>query len=101
MKIYKLEFLVEALREWEKLDGSIKGQFKKQLEKRLISPHVPSAILSGDLEGYYKIKLRTSGYRLVYEVIDRTITVMVIVVGRRDKNEVYIKASKRILNKYS
>ncbi|WP_424193287.1 type II toxin-antitoxin system RelE family toxin [Ampullimonas aquatilis] len=32
---YNLEFHVEALKEWKKLNPSIKAQFKKQLEKRL------------------------------------------------------------------
>ena len=31
--IYELEFNEEALKEWNDLDGSIKAQFKKQLEK--------------------------------------------------------------------
>lgn len=101
MTIYNLEFHVLALKEWQKLDGSIKEQFKKQLQKRLSSPHVPSARLNRELDGFYKIKLRTSGYRLVYEVIDKTVTVMVIVVGKRDKDEAYVKAAQRIVQKVS
>lgn len=97
MKIYKLEFHISALKEWEKLDGSIRDQFKKQLEKRLVSPHVPSARLSNELAGCYKIKLRTSGYRLVYTVIDSKVTVIVIVVGKRNKNEAYVNATHRII----
>ena len=38
-----LEFDVDALKEWRKLDGSIRAQFKKQLAKQLLEPHVPSA----------------------------------------------------------
>lgn len=99
MKTYKLEFHVLAKKEWDKLDGSLKEQFKKQLEKRLISPHVPSALLSKELEGCYKIKLRTSGYRLVYEVIDKKVTIIVIAVGKRDKGEAYQKATQRVVHK--
>ena len=40
MKTYELEFDVGALKEWHKLDGSIRAQFKKQLAKRLLAPHV-------------------------------------------------------------
>ena len=32
---YELEFLEEALSEWQRLDGSIKAQFKKKLAERL------------------------------------------------------------------
>lgn len=96
MTSYELEFDASALKEWRKLDGSIRTLFKKQLAKRLQSPHVPSAKLHGDLQNTYKIKLRDAGYRLVYEVIDQRLVVVVIAVGRRDHLEVYAQASKRL-----
>ncbi len=95
MKTYELEFDVGALKEWHKLDGSIRAQFKKQLAKRLLAPHVASAKLHGDLQNTYKIKLRDSGYRLVYEVIELRLVVVVVAVARRDHDEVYLVASKR------
>ena len=92
---YSLEFHEDALKEWNDLDGSIKSQFKKQLEKRMENPHVPSARLSNDLVDCYKIKLQKIGYRLVYEVIDTRLVIIVLSVGRRDGLQAYIKASKR------
>ncbi len=92
--IYKLKFLPTAHKEWKKLDNTIQSQFKKKLKKRLTSPHVPSCQLSG-FKNHYKIKLRASGYRLVYEVVDEDILIFVIAVGKRDKNMVYKKAHKR------
>ena len=75
---YKLEFNVEALKEWKKIDFSIRAQLKKQLAQRLENPHIPSARLSGpDMKNTYKIKLRDVGYRLVYEVNEKTVTVLV------------------------
>jgi mRNA interferase RelE/StbE len=56
---------------------------------------VPSAKLRGDLQNTYKIKLRDVGYRLVYEVIDQQLVVMVIAVGKRVHNEAYQSAVKR------
>ncbi|RJX26552.1 MAG: type II toxin-antitoxin system RelE/ParE family toxin [Desulfurivibrio sp.] len=91
---YKLKFLPTALKEWEKLDGSVQSQFKKKLKERLNEPHNTASRLSG-FENHYKIKLRASGYRLVYEVIDQEICVLVIAVGKRDKNEVYQQAQQR------
>jgi mRNA interferase RelE/StbE len=68
----------------EKLDSTIQVQFKKHLAKHLEQPHVPSARLSGaDMKNAYKIKLRDSGYRLVYEVNDNTIMVLVLAVGKQ------------------
>lgn len=91
---YGLKFLPTALKEWKKLDSSIQGQLKKKLKERLQNPHTPASRLYG-FEYHYKIKLRASGYRLVYEVIEKGIVVLVIAVGKRDKNLVYKKASKR------
>ncbi|MFH2092014.1 MAG: type II toxin-antitoxin system RelE/ParE family toxin [Pseudomonadota bacterium] len=91
---YKLKFLPAALKEWKKLDSPLQIQFKKKLAERLCQPHVPSSKLSG-FENHYKIKLRTTGYRLVYEVNENEIFVLVIAVGKRDKNIVYKKAKKR------
>ena len=61
---------------------------------RLESPRVPSAQLSGHKDRY-KIKLRSIGYRLVYEVRDTELIVLVITVGRRDRDAVYRAAEKR------
>lgn len=91
---YKLKFLPTALKEWKKLENTIQVQFKKKLEERLEYPHIPSCQLSG-FKNHYKIKLRASGYRLVYEVIDEEIYILVIAIGKRDKNVVYKKAMKR------
>jgi mRNA interferase RelE/StbE len=96
LKIYELEFHELALKEWRKLDGSIKTQFVKALSKRLHSPHTPSARLRGDLQNTYKIKLRDVGYRLVYEVVDQRLVVIVIAIGRRDHGEAYQIAIQRI-----
>ena len=95
LKTYQLEFHELALKEWKKLDGTVKLQFQKVLSKRMQEPHVPSARLRGDLQNTYKIKLRDVGYRLVYEVIDQRLVVMVIAIGRRDHEEVYQSALKR------
>ena len=91
---YGLKFLPTALKEWKKLDSSIQSQLKKKLKERLQNPHVPASRLHG-FENHYKIKLRASGYRLVYEIIESEIVVLVVAIGRRDKNLVYQKASNR------
>jgi mRNA interferase RelE/StbE len=43
----------------------------------------------------YKIKLRDAGYRLIYEVHDDFLIVLVVAIGRRDKSEVYELARRR------
>ena len=92
---YELAFKASALKEWKKLGHTLQAQFKKKLRERLKNPHVPSAALSG-AANLYKIKLRQAGYRLVYSVEDKTVTVTVIAVGKRDRNEVYDIALSRL-----
>jgi mRNA interferase RelE/StbE len=62
----------------------------------LENPHITSARLSG-IRNRYKIKLRSIGYRLVYEVVDKQLFIMVIAIGKRDKNKIYKAADKRII----
>ena len=91
---YEIEFLEEALTEWRALDGSVREQFKKKLVGRLDEPRVPSSRLFGH-PNRYKIKLRKVGYRLVYVVSDSQLIVLVVAVGRRDRNAVYHAAADR------
>lgn len=92
---YKLVFKEPAKKEWDKLDSTIKQQFKKRLIERLENPRIESARLSG-MTDCYKIKLRSAGYRLVYQVRDNEVLISVIAVGRRDRNHVYKQAVKRM-----
>ena len=87
---YELAFDRRALKEWQKLGHTIREQFKKKLE----NPRVPAARLHGHADRY-KIKLRASGYRLVYQVIDEKVVLLVIAVGRRESSEVYQIADMR------
>lgn len=91
---YELAFKKSALKEWKKLGPSVREIFKKKLTERLKNPHVPSAAISGG-SNLYKIKLRQLGYRLVYSVTDTTVTVTVLAVGKRNRNEVYDLALSR------
>ena len=92
---YSLRFVQPALKEWGKLDANTKIQFKKKLKERLEMPRIESARLSG-MADCYKIKLRAVGYRLVYQVIDDEVVVLVLAVGKRERNSVYNKAIKRL-----
>lgn len=91
---YELQFIEDALSEWKRLDGSVRDHFKKKIAERLNEPRIPSAKLFGHPDRY-KIKLRAIGYRLVYEVQDKRLVVLVIAVGKRDRNAVYRVANMR------
>ncbi|MFZ2630176.1 MAG: type II toxin-antitoxin system RelE/ParE family toxin [Desulfosalsimonadaceae bacterium] len=91
---FDLRFKEEALLEWRRLDGAVRDQFKKKLAERLEHPRVPASKLSGHKDRY-KIKLRKAGFRLVYEVRDDEVVVVVVAVGKREGNAVYKSADQR------
>lgn len=92
---YKLHFIKKSKKEWDKLNSTIKEQFKKKLEKRLEDPIVLSDKLSA-YDNVYKIKLRSSGFRLAYEVKEDKIIIVVLAVGKRENNDIYNALSGRL-----
>ena len=95
MATYRLQFLAAAQAEWDKLDGSVQLQFTKVLANRLTHPRLPKAALAG-MPDCYKIKLRATGYRLVYQVRDQTLVLLTVAVGKRERNAVYEVALARL-----
>ena len=92
---YELEFRQSALKEWKKLGAPIRAQFKKKLAERLECPRVAHDQLHG-YGNVYKIKLRSAGFRLVYEVHDDRVVVVVVAVGKRERSKVYRAAAERL-----
>ncbi len=92
---YRLIFLTSAMREWKKLDPNIRKQFKNKLADRLINPQVERDRLNA-MQHCYKIKLRSAGYRLVYQVREKDIVIAVVAVGKQERNAVYQIAARRV-----
>ncbi|KMN10114.1 type II toxin-antitoxin system mRNA interferase toxin, RelE/StbE family [Pseudomonas sp. FSL R10-1350] len=92
---FSLEFDQRALKEWQKLGDTVRQQFKKKLAEILINPRVEANRLR-DLPDCYKIKLRSAGYRLIYQVIDQEIVVFVVAVDKRENDAAYDKAQERL-----
>ncbi len=92
---YRLVFKVDAKKEWDSLDQTVRSIFAKKLKERILQPRVESSRLSG-MKNCYKIKLRRAGFRLVYQVRDNELVVSVVAVGKRERNLVYKIAIKRM-----
>ena len=92
---FGLQFTQEALDDLDRIDSSARRQIAKAIAGRLENPHVPAGALNGSLSGAYKIKLRKLGIRVIYIVEDQVCTVIVIAIGKRDKDVAYRKAHKR------
>lgn len=86
MTTYKLDFSKSAKKAWDKLDNSVKAKLKVKLAERLENPKVPSAQLRGE-PNLYKIKIMVPGVRLIYQVLDDEVVVLVLKIANRD--EVY------------
>jgi mRNA interferase RelE/StbE len=69
-------------------------QSKKKLAERLQNPRVPQSKSSGHKDRY-KIKLRSVRYRLIYQDLDAEVVVLVIAVGKLDRQGVCKAAEKR------
>ena len=80
------------LREWQQLTAGSRAQFKKKLAERLVVPRIPASKLRGTSDRT-KIKLRSAGFRLVYELRDRE--VLVVAVSKRGRSAVYRQADQR------
>ena len=78
---YELEFDPRAARMAEAARRSKTVQNK--LQQIVQNPRIESTGLS-DLPDCYKIKLKASGYRLVYQVRDSVVVVYVIAIGKRE-----------------
>lgn len=95
MTTYRLTFLRDAKKEWDKLAPPLRRQLEKKLRERLHTPRVEADRLHG-LPDCYKIKLRSVGYRLVYRVFDDRIVVQIVAIGKRERNEAYGRAARRL-----
>lgn len=91
---YKIHFTETSLKEFKKLGATVQAQFKKKLKALQTNPHIISAKLHGDLANCYKIKLRSAGYRLVYQVKDDMLIIIVIAVAKHQT--IYDTATERL-----
>lgn len=84
--------------EFQSIEKSARSAFKKKLAKLVSGAEKPTPknALYGFPKGFYKIKLRKAGLRLVYKYDGENLTVLVISVGRRQRNLVYEVAKARL-----
>lgn len=95
MTIYRVELRPHAQRAWDRLNPSVRDQLKRKLDERRRHPHVPSARL-WQMPGCYKIKLRAEGLRAVYQVQNDMLLLLVLAIGKRERNEAYDEARREL-----
>jgi mRNA interferase RelE/StbE len=69
----------------------------ERLKKLESDPLLQGKALTGDLKGYYSVRAVGQRYRIVYQVIQERVIVIVVGIGRRkegDKNDIYHRLRK-------
>src|SRR3972149_414091 len=96
---YKVEFLPEAAREFDGLDGSLKKVAAKQIEKLTERPELGEPLgkrMGIDLTGYRKIYFGKKAYRIVYEIQRHKLVILIIGIGKREREEIYREVARRL-----
>jgi mRNA interferase RelE/StbE len=97
---YKIEFLPDAAKDFDKLSGSLQKQAGKKIDALSNNPFLGRPLgnkLGIDLTGFYKLYFAKKKYRVVYRLIGKHIEVIEIVgIGKRDKEEIYKLIAKRL-----
>ena len=83
---WTVEYATSALKEIQALDGSAKKIIKKAIEDKLMTEPLKFGLpLRRSLKNFFK--LRVGDYRIIYQIENQEVTVLVIKVGHR--REVY------------
>lgn len=97
---YKIEFLPDATKDFDKLSGSLQKQAGKKIDALSNNPFLGRPLgnkLGIDLTGFYKLYFAKKKYRVVYRLIGKYVEVIEIIgVGKRDKEEIYKLIEKRL-----
>lgn len=101
---WRVEYLKAAQRDLERLDPYNRKLILKAIQKTAERPLTPPDGIgkplgnhaSAKLSGFYKIKLKNLGHRVVYQLIIEGGVMRIIVISVRDDEAVYKEAERRI-----
>lgn len=104
---WKIEYSKKAIRDLERLDNTQKKIVISTVLKTSLNPlpfyeggyGKPLGNKNGyNLTGYYKIKIKKAGLRVIYRLIRENNVFRIVVVGLRDEMDAYKEAHKRKIN---
>lgn len=80
--MYRLVFEARVTKDLKELDSAVVRQLLRRIESQLAkSPKTVGKPLKGSLKSLWKYRYRD--YRVVYRIIDETITILVIAIKHR------------------
>jgi addiction module RelE/StbE family toxin len=86
----------EATSDYNRLDKSIASSVDAALKKLTANPEMRGYPLRGNLSGFRSLVVGKKKIRIVYKVIHHEIIVVVVAIGHRRDDEVYIRAGARV-----
>ena len=98
-------FLEEAVKDFKRLDGSVRLIILKAIRKTAQNPKPSTeggygkplgSHSSSDLTGFLKIKIKNTGHRIVYQYVKDKDGMRIIIISIRDEEKVYKEAERRI-----
>lgn len=103
---WTVEFIKEAQKDLKRLDPYNQRLILKTISKTAERPLPPPDGIgkplgnhsAANLSGFYKIKLRDLGYRVVYSLEIENGVMKIIIISVRADEEVYKEAERRIQN---
>lgn len=66
----------------------LQRQLSKKLKERCAHPRVEADAVR-EISNGYKIKLRASGIRLIYQVREQQLVILVLGIGKREREDAY------------
>jgi mRNA interferase RelE/StbE len=78
---YRIEFAPSAAREFERLPRDVQARIARKIDGLAANPRPPGVKkLQGPIDRY---RIRIGDYRVVYDIYDRILRVLVLKVGHR------------------
>ena len=101
---WTVEYIKEAQKDLRKLDPYVRKLVLKAIDKTAERPLPPPDGIgkplgnhaSLKLSGFYKIKLKNLGYRVVYDLVREGSVMKIVIISVRDDEAVYKEAERRI-----
>lgn len=101
---WTVEYIKEAQKDLRRLDPYVRKLVLKAIDKTAERPLPPPDGIgkplgnhaSSKLSGFYKIKFKNLGYRVVYDLVREGSVMKIIIFSVRDDEAVYKEAEHRI-----
>jgi mRNA interferase RelE/StbE len=88
---FEIIFRPRAKKAFDRLGTADQRQLAAKLKKRCANPRVQADAVR-EITDSYKVKLRSSGIHAIYQVRDHQLVLLVLAIGKREREEAYQEA---------